>query len=159
VLAQEARREAVAMRHLAEKSTLDAAAMKVLTVITLIYLPTTVVTNFFSTSFVLTDIDGNMRLARSTWIMFVIAVPLTLITLIIWMFWANSSGRRLVNSIPGLGPIVSEPAWIGDRDNSAPESSIESSYLPSRSTETMRHSGRSLCSGSFDEATSTGRHK
>lgn len=43
VLAEEARKENVAIRKLTEKSTRDAAAVKVLTIITLIYLPVTVV--------------------------------------------------------------------------------------------------------------------
>ena len=42
-LAEEARQENIAMRGLTEKSTRDAAAVKVLTTITLIYLPATVV--------------------------------------------------------------------------------------------------------------------
>jgi hypothetical protein len=42
-LAVEAKRENEAMRHLTEKGTRDAAALKVLTIITLIYLPATVV--------------------------------------------------------------------------------------------------------------------
>ncbi len=42
-LAEETRKENVTMRKLTEKSTQDAAAVKVLTIITLIYLPTTVV--------------------------------------------------------------------------------------------------------------------
>lgn len=42
-LAKEARKENIAMRQLTEKGTGDAAAVKVLTIITLIYLPATVV--------------------------------------------------------------------------------------------------------------------
>ena len=42
-LAEEARQENTTMRKLTEKSTKDAAAVKVLTMITLIYLPATVV--------------------------------------------------------------------------------------------------------------------
>ena len=42
-LAEEARKENIAMRGLTEKGTRDAAAVKVLTVITLVYLPATVV--------------------------------------------------------------------------------------------------------------------
>ena len=42
-LAEEARKENLTMRKLTEKSTRDAAAVKVLTIITLIYLPATVV--------------------------------------------------------------------------------------------------------------------
>ena len=43
VLAQESRIENVHMRRLTEKATRDAAAMKAITVITILYLPTTVV--------------------------------------------------------------------------------------------------------------------
>lgn len=42
-LAEEARKENITMRQLTEKSTKDAAAVKVLTIITLVYLPATVV--------------------------------------------------------------------------------------------------------------------
>ena len=42
-LAEEARKENITMRTLTEKGTRDAAAVKVLTMITLIYLPATVV--------------------------------------------------------------------------------------------------------------------
>lgn len=42
-LAEEARKENITMRQLTEKSTKDAASVKVLTIITLIYLPATVV--------------------------------------------------------------------------------------------------------------------
>lgn len=43
VLAEESQKENAAMRGLTEKATRDAAAVKVLTVITLIYLPVAVV--------------------------------------------------------------------------------------------------------------------
>ena len=43
LLAEEARRENINIRRLTEKGTRDAAAVKVLTIITLIYLPATVV--------------------------------------------------------------------------------------------------------------------
>lgn len=43
VLAEQARSENIAMRRLTEKATQDAAAVKVLTIMTLVYLPATVV--------------------------------------------------------------------------------------------------------------------
>ena len=43
LLAEEARTENVTMRRLTEKATQDAAAVKVLTIMTLVYLPATVV--------------------------------------------------------------------------------------------------------------------
>ena len=47
-LAEEARNENISMRRLAEKTTQDAAAVKVLTIITLVYLPATVVSVGFN---------------------------------------------------------------------------------------------------------------
>ena len=47
LLAEEARRENINIRRLTEKGTRDAAAVKVLTIITLIYLPATVVSVSF----------------------------------------------------------------------------------------------------------------
>jgi hypothetical protein len=55
-LAKESSRENEQMRRLTEKTTQDAATVKVLTILTLIYLPATVVSNFFSTSFVHSEI-------------------------------------------------------------------------------------------------------
>jgi hypothetical protein len=50
ILAQESREENVAMRLLSEKSTKDAAAVKVITLITIVFLPTTVVSVSFPAS-------------------------------------------------------------------------------------------------------------
>jgi hypothetical protein len=97
-LAKESRKENEEMRHLSErmheltkKSTQDAAAVKVLTILTLIYLPATVVSNFFSTSFVdsQTSPGGSSHLVVSNewWILVAVAVPLTLLTLYIWYVW------------------------------------------------------------------------
>jgi hypothetical protein len=94
-LAQESRMENQEMRKLSErmhalteKSTQDAVAIKVLTILTLIYLPTTVVSNFFSTSFVnpQTSPDGSNHVVVSGdwWILLAAALPLTLLTLYTW---------------------------------------------------------------------------
>ncbi|KUJ20793.1 uncharacterized protein LY89DRAFT_640613 [Mollisia scopiformis] len=80
--------ESKSMCHLAEKSTKDAAAVKILTVITLIYLPTTIVANFFSTQFVQTT-DGHMNVAPNVWLLAAIAVPLTLLTILLWWTWVH----------------------------------------------------------------------
>lgn len=70
----------------AQRAASDAAAMKALTVIASIFLPTTVVLNFFSASFI--DISGNkMHLADKWWLFAAISAPLTLSTLIIWTLW------------------------------------------------------------------------
>jgi Mg2+ and Co2+ transporter CorA len=127
-LARESRKENEEMRHLSErmheltkKSTQDAAAVKVLTIVTLIYLPATVVSNFFSTSFVdsHTTPGGSSHIVVSNewWIFVAAAVPLTLLTLYIWYVWMRiqaygkypcwwQRGRNALRS--GLGRLPEE---------------------------------------------------
>lgn len=79
------------VHEMTKKSTQDAASLKVLTILTLIYLPMTVVSNFFSTSFVdsQTAPEGSSHIVVSNewWILVAAAVPLTLLTLFIWYVW------------------------------------------------------------------------
>jgi hypothetical protein len=93
VLAMESRAENAIMQSLTQKATRDAAAVKVLTVITLIYLPTTAVLNFFSTSFVATSVsrDGASRISVTSdwWISLAVSLPLTILTLAIWRFYVQ----------------------------------------------------------------------
>ncbi|KAH8774172.1 hypothetical protein BGZ57DRAFT_763271 [Hyaloscypha finlandica] len=72
-----------------ERSTKDAAAVKILTVITLIYLPTTIVANFFSTQFVQTGSDGQMRVSNKVWLLAAISVPMTFFTILLWWGWVH----------------------------------------------------------------------
>ncbi|KAH8749439.1 hypothetical protein BGZ57DRAFT_861392 [Hyaloscypha finlandica] len=88
ILAQESREENVAMRLLSEKSTKDAAAVKVITLITIVFLPTTVVAGFFSTQFVRQSEDGRtLILTDNWWIIAAISLPLTAFTIAIWYCW------------------------------------------------------------------------
>ncbi|TVY43946.1 hypothetical protein LOCC1_G005609 [Lachnellula occidentalis] len=88
-LTKESQAESTLMRELAEKSTKDAAAVKILTVITLIYLPTTIVANFFSTQFVQTNDSGHMTLTSNAWLLAAIAIPLTIFTVMLWWTWLH----------------------------------------------------------------------
>ena len=98
------------MRKLTEKSTKDAAAVKVLTMITLIYLPATVVSvchpadlmpkitltdsqNFFSTEFVSQEQqkNGSMKVvvSSSAWLFAAISIPFTVCTIFVWWAWTR----------------------------------------------------------------------
>ncbi|KAG9233395.1 hypothetical protein BJ875DRAFT_464248 [Amylocarpus encephaloides] len=100
-LTRKSQEENKSMRYLAERSTKDAAAVKILTVITLIYLPTTIVANFFSTEFVQTNPAGHMTLSKNFWLLFAIAIPLTLVTILLWWGWVHlTSGPDLSPSPP-----------------------------------------------------------
>ena len=120
------------MRKLTEKSAQDAAAVKVLTMITLIYLPATVVSvsrlshnvsrivlqlltlpqNFFSTQFVGQEQgaggSNKVIVSSNAWLFAAVSVPLTLITLAVWWLWvrfqAHESGvhKKLSSSWTAL---------------------------------------------------------
>lgn len=69
--------------------------MRILTIITMIYLPCTIVSNFFSTQFVnQIEMDtGGLKLqyAQNTWLFFAISVPLTVFTILVWFVWVSLS--------------------------------------------------------------------
>ncbi|KAH8590924.1 hypothetical protein B0O99DRAFT_633823 [Bisporella sp. PMI_857] len=89
LLSQESQLESKSMHQLTERSTKDAAAVKILTIIMLIYLPFTLVANFFSTQFVATNDDGHMKLAENVWLLAAIAIPFTIFTLMLWAGWVH----------------------------------------------------------------------
>jgi Mg2+ and Co2+ transporter CorA len=99
-LTEESRRENQTMRKLnekmaimAEKNAEEAVTVTVLAVLTMIYLPFTVVSNFFSTSFVGLGTD-RIFITRDCWILFLISVPLTFLTVYIWRVWIQIKLRR-----------------------------------------------------------------
>lgn len=83
-LVQKTNEENSKMRLLTERSTRDAATVKILTVITLVYLPVTVVLNFFSTQLIRVDDTGHISIILQSWWFIVVAIPLTIVTFIIW---------------------------------------------------------------------------
>jgi hypothetical protein len=91
-LAEESREENAVMKSLSEKATADASAVKVITIITLVYLPTSVVTNFFSTTFVNSQPGGggtHVTVADNWWLLVAVAVPLTVLTCVVWLLLQN----------------------------------------------------------------------
>lgn len=104
-LAEAARLESIQTTELNVRSQRDAAAIKALTVVALIYLPTTVVLvschctgdpsnkltvtkNFFSTCF--TNIEqGNVVLFGRWWLFIIVGVPLTILTIAGWQLWLH----------------------------------------------------------------------
>lgn len=74
---------------MAEQGQHDAAAaVKALTVVAVVFLPTTVVLNFFSTSFIDTS-GGSMILVDRWWLFLVVGLPLTAFTLLAWWSWMH----------------------------------------------------------------------
>ena len=74
-----------ALLDLTRRSVSDNATVRIVTIITLIYLPTQFVASFFGTNFIVYQ-QGlrTIQVAKDTWIFVAFAVPLTLLTLSIW---------------------------------------------------------------------------
>ena len=83
-LAEESRSENQALHALTKKATQDAAAVKVITIITMIYLPASVVATFFSTVFVSSTPHG-VGVKDNWWIFFAVSLPLTVGTFSLWL--------------------------------------------------------------------------
>jgi len=113
--------------ELTERSTKDAAAVKVLTIISLVYLPTTIVANFFSTQFIQTNQSGDMHVSANAWLLAAIAIPLTIITIAIWWLWAYGQFSRLFN--------ITWKFLLFSRSGEQPERDIEAGDIKHRSTE------------------------
>lgn len=72
--------------RLTERSVDDNMTVRVVTIITLIYLPTQFVATFFGANFVLYQQGKRtIQLAKNFWIFLAIAIPLTLLTLTVWL--------------------------------------------------------------------------
>ncbi|KAJ4394950.1 hypothetical protein N0V91_011165 [Didymella pomorum] len=86
------------MHTIAEKNSRDSSSMRVLTIITMIYLPCTIVSNFYSTQFV-HQIEGDgtstkMGYTQDAWVFFAISVPLTVVTFLVWYSWIHMADMR-----------------------------------------------------------------
>ncbi|KAF2797930.1 hypothetical protein K505DRAFT_126262 [Melanomma pulvis-pyrius CBS 109.77] len=100
-LEQQGQVENTIMREIAEKNSRDSSSMRVLTIITMIYLPCTIVSNFYSTQFVKQNdlLSGGTQLeyTQNSWLFFAISVPLTVLTILVWYLWVNS--KRLLQLV------------------------------------------------------------
>jgi hypothetical protein len=102
LLTQESKRENEAMRklnermtELAEKNAEEAVTVTVLAILTMIYLPFTVVSNFFSTSFVgLVTSSDRIFITQDCWILFLISIALTFLTIYVWRTWTQLKVKR-----------------------------------------------------------------
>ncbi|KAE8373555.1 hypothetical protein BDV26DRAFT_285023 [Aspergillus bertholletiae] len=84
-LARTSQTESHYVAELAKRSAEDAAAVKMLSLVGLVYLPTTIVANFFSTQFVKVDDQGGIYISSWVWILAVISIPLTVATIFLWI--------------------------------------------------------------------------
>ncbi|KPI45390.1 uncharacterized protein AB675_595 [Cyphellophora attinorum] len=84
------------MRDMAKTNAQDSAKITVLTILTLVYLPLTVVSNFFSTSFVgISPSSDSIYVTDDWWLLLVTTLPLTVVTLYVWKVWSDFKADKL----------------------------------------------------------------
>lgn len=64
----------------------DNASMKIIALLTMLFLPATAVSGFFSMAFFVPKPDGSFELSRM-WLFVAVTLPLTLATLSLWWLW------------------------------------------------------------------------
>ncbi|KAK0724688.1 hypothetical protein B0H67DRAFT_110804 [Lasiosphaeris hirsuta] len=87
--------------HLACESESTARSVKMITLIPLLYLPPSFLATVFGMNFfVVTDIGKTPRLGllRDSWLYLAIAVPLTALTVVVWLYWQGRERRAVQNS-------------------------------------------------------------
>ncbi|EJD41576.1 hypothetical protein AURDEDRAFT_169473 [Auricularia subglabra TFB-10046 SS5] len=92
------KKQAEATEAIARDARRDSEIMKTITVVTLVYLPATFVSTLLSMGIFEfgagKDDDGRLRIAREGWVFFAIALPLTLLTLVLAYLRARSKERQ-----------------------------------------------------------------
>ncbi|KAK8103021.1 hypothetical protein PG984_016167 [Apiospora sp. TS-2023a] len=71
----------------------DSASMRIIAVLTMVFLPATAVSGFFGMAFFSVTDGGTFVSSHLVWLYIVIAVSLTLVTFILWVFWSRIVAR------------------------------------------------------------------
>ncbi|KAL4759319.1 uncharacterized protein BDW70DRAFT_151737 [Aspergillus foveolatus] len=82
------------LRELMTHTVQGSTAMEQVAVIGLVFIPATLIQNFFSTEFVKNESDG-LRVSGQVWIMVAVAVPMTVCVLVFWRLWLRYEFFRL----------------------------------------------------------------
>ncbi|KPM46478.1 hypothetical protein AK830_g231 [Neonectria ditissima] len=89
-----------ATEDMSNRMVIDSAAIRVITVATLVYLPASYVSGFFGMGFFDMSDDGTWIVAPSMWIYFAVAIPVSVVTLLYWKIRSREILRSRVNFSP-----------------------------------------------------------
>lgn len=121
--------------EISKEMRVDSAAMRTIAFVTLIFLPGTFISALFSMSFFDFDAEKNIwAVSKKFWIYWVVAGPVTLISISLWYNWWR---KFQVNHSPSSISSTSTP---GSASNGGVE--LQSIFIPSRQqTEVFRRKG------------------
>jgi Mg2+ and Co2+ transporter CorA len=91
----------------------ESQSMKTIAVMTLIFMPLSTVAGIFGSQFIKLDEDApfHIRVSQDFWLLWIIAVPLTVIVIVIWRVWYHDARGRLVHELPPRKK--GERGWLG----------------------------------------------
>ncbi|KAH8652902.1 hypothetical protein BGZ61DRAFT_575095 [Ilyonectria robusta] len=78
----------------------DSASIRVITAVTLVYLPASFVSGFFGMSFFDARDDSGWSVVPSVWIYFLVAIPMSVLTLMYWKWRSQRCLRMNVDVLP-----------------------------------------------------------
>jgi Mg2+ and Co2+ transporter CorA len=80
----------------------ESQSMKTIAVMTLFFMPLSTIAGVFGTEFIkIEDGPGNhIKVSQDFWLLFLIAVPLTVAVIVIWRVWYADAKGRLIGKIP-----------------------------------------------------------
>ncbi|KAI5464687.1 hypothetical protein BGZ63DRAFT_378374 [Mariannaea sp. PMI_226] len=76
----------------------DNTVMKSIALLTMVFLPATFVSAFFSTTFFNFGDDGKWKVSKSIWIYVVVTIPVTVVSVRLWQLWLSGSLRHHLNN-------------------------------------------------------------
>jgi len=89
-----AQRNSLLTAEIAEQNVRDALSMRTIALVTLVFLPGAYVSGFFSMTFFTESFDS----ASAVYLYFLVTVPLTLVTILLWVFWRRYEERKAKNA-------------------------------------------------------------
>lgn len=81
----------------------DSTSMKTIAFVTLLFLPMSTVATVFGTQFVSLDDLNRVTISIDFWLLWVFAVPITVVTWIAWRLWYTKQKEKLMNEKRPLG--------------------------------------------------------
>ncbi|KAJ4369723.1 hypothetical protein N0V83_005486 [Neocucurbitaria cava] len=81
-------------------------SMKTIAVMTLLFMPLSTVASIFGSQFMKLQDEApfHMKVSQDFWLLWLIAVPLTVVVMVIWRVWYMDARGRLVDEIPPSAP-------------------------------------------------------
>jgi Mg2+ and Co2+ transporter CorA len=110
----------------------ESQSMKTIAIMTLFFMPVSTVASIFGTEFIhIEDGPGNrIEISRDFWLLWLIAVPLTIVVLVIWRVWYTDAKGRLVGDIPQeteryMGWKTLRRTLLGQKENKMEQYNID----------------------------------